>query len=301
MKKLIIILFTVATFQVNSQTSSYHSFPDSNARWNIHNFNYCFNNVNVDEYYSIELSGDTVINCRIYHKLVVPSIKNNTGSTCGTINTGYQGAICQDSANRLVIFMAPGSHTEQLLYDFNMKVGDTVKGFLSLFTSSPDTIYSIDSVLVGSNFHKRWNISSYYDLHIIEGVGSTYGLIQPFSANTTDLPDFSVICFSQNGKTLYPDTSTNCEVVNSTGDIKDGQELIKVYPNPSQGSFNIDFGQTDDINDIQIADLSGRIFMHQSVNANSCINITNLPKGTYLLYLTDDEHRIIFRKLITRL
>jgi hypothetical protein len=209
MKKLFLFIATIASLNAKSQTSVYHPFPDSSAIWNFECGLFCFMGSTVENY-SIVISGDTTINSVTYHKLTTPYIQAVMLGTCTANYAGYKGAFRNDVANKKVFYVPPSNSIEQLLYDFTMQVGDTVKGFLETFTFPSDIVNSIDSVLVGSNYRKRWNIDPCYYVSIIEGIGSTYGLVQPSPGCFVDQANYWLTCFSQNNFTLYPDTTANC-------------------------------------------------------------------------------------------
>lgn len=289
MNKFFSIALVLLAFQVKSQTQVYHSFPDSNAVWNINYFQYCFSIFSTNQYYSITFSGDTIINCRIYHKIIIPYI-DNLSNYCGTLSAGYKGAICEDSANKLVIIIPPGSHTEHLLYDFNLKIGDTLKGYLCINENNPNTISSIDSIMVGSDYRKRWIISSFYNIAIIEGIGSTYGLIEPFSSSNMDLPDISITCFNQDGITLYPSNATECGLINSINNLSLKKSIVKLYPNPTDDQIFFDAELEFFPAVIEIYDISGRLEKQTIVfNKNSDIDISDLQKGLYIIKLCNSE------------
>jgi len=110
--------------------------------------------------YSYTFSGDTLINNLTYHKLTTPFAKPYVGGS------GYRGAIRQDIVAKKVFFIPLREISEKVLYDFTLQVGDTVK--VKPYYSPRDTVQSIDSVLVGNTFRKRWQI--------------TYGARSQFSA-----------------------------------------------------------------------------------------------------------------------
>ncbi len=297
MKKLLLLFSTLLAFFANGQTSVYHPFPESNAIWNIHYQFYCFFNGTSDENYSITISGDTLISSQTYHKLTTPYVQSFSTGTCGGISTGYKGAIRQDIINRKVYFVPPSSNTEQLLYDFTMQVGDTVRGYTEPITMQTDTVQSIDSVLVGNSYRKRWNINTCYNIHFIEGIGSTYGLTERSPGCITDLADYSITCFQQNGQTLYPNTTTNCQLITSVNSKDEISLQVNVYPNPSNGLFTVDLDQL--IKEIQLTDLLGNIILQQRTNNQTKFNIENLKSGTYILTLIDKDNRTTNRKIIS--
>jgi hypothetical protein len=299
--KRTILLFALISFTVfrqYGQTSLYHPMPTSNAVWNIDYYLApCWPIFSYSETYSIVMSGDTTINSKIYHKLYTPAvIKSNPTTSCGGQSPGYKGAIREDTLLKKV-FIAWDT-TEILLYDFNMQVGDTVKG-LTEISSCPDTVISIDSVLVGSNYHKRWFINADYNIYFIEGVGSTYGLLgQSIGQCIGQFPDLWISCFSKDGVTLYPSLSTNCEIITSTHSINSTLNEVNIYPNPSTGSFTIDLNDTG-INEIQLYDVFGNLIFRQFKSDNSKIKIDDLKAGVYFLTLIDSFHNKSTRKIIS--
>lgn len=134
MKKNLLFSFTLLTFITNAQTSVYHPFPDSNAVWNIESSFQCWTGIpaTVYTYYSLTFGQDTIINSQVYHTLTVPFLlTDSTGcSSAGVTLDVYKGAIRQDTSLKKVFIVPPFNSTEQLLYDFTMQVGDTVKGYL---------------------------------------------------------------------------------------------------------------------------------------------------------------------------
>jgi Secretion system C-terminal sorting domain len=299
MKTLLLFFSITLTLFANGQTSVYHPFPDSNAVWNFHFLFYCMGGGGTsDELFSITISGDTVINGQIYHKLTTPFVQSYSTGNCGGISKGYKGAIRQETTDRKVFIVPPSGNTEQLLYDFTMHVGDTVKGYIETIAPLPDIVQSIDSVLVGNTYHKRWNINTCYNIHFIEGIGSTYGLVVYSPGCITDLPDYSITCFQQNGRTLYPDTTANCALITSVNSIEKEQGEIKISPNPSNGSFIVDLGQSMNIKEIRLTDLLGKIVFQQQTDKQSKIKITVLLSGTYILTAIDKDNKSTIRKII---
>ena len=298
MKRHLLLLATLSSLFANGQTSVYHPFPDSNAVWNFHFQWYCFANGTADEYYSITFSGDTIIGSQTYHKLSTPFVQSYSTGTCGGYPTGFRGAIREDTAARKIFFVPPSESTEQLLYDFTMQVGDTVRGFTASFAWPADIVQSIDSILVGTTYRKRWNINNCYNIHFIEGIGSTYGLIEVSPGCVTDLPDYTLTCFQQNGNAHYPDTITNCQLITSIQSKDKVLYKVEAFPNPSNGCFTIEFGGGD-IKELFITDLLGKIILRQSIDKQTQIKIDNLHAGTYLLILIDRNGLRLNSKIVS--
>jgi hypothetical protein len=290
---LALCLFTFKTGK--SQTNVYHSFPDSAALWNVHFLNFCFGPT-TEEFHSIVISGDTVINTLTYHKLNIPGMQVLTNSCSIYTTLGYNGAVRQDTANKIVYIVPPSSTTEQVLYDFNLQVGDTVRGyFYPTVSGNHEVVQSIDSVLVGGNYRKRWNINQPYQVAFIEGVGSTYGLIETLpGGNVTDLPSIVVTCFSQDNMTLYPNNAGSCNLITSVDSPENAAGKLKIYPNPfsSETTFYTDKFLSNATLTIynpqgqivkQIDNITGRTISLQRDNLSSGFYFVRLLEGNKII------------------
>lgn len=299
MKKLTFLFSLLITAYSFGQTSIYHPFPDSNAYWNFGFIKgQCILGESFENY-SIYIGGDSAISGQTYQKLSTPYVIFNSSGSCVQEHfAGYKGAIRQDIPNKKVYFIPPMFSSEYLLYDFNMTTGDTVEGFITSFTE-PDTVIAIDSILVGDNFRKRWLINDWYEIYYIEGIGSTYGLLEASPGYSTDADMYSLDCFIHNDQSLYPDTNTNCQLITSVNDNGDLTNQVKVFPNPSNGTFFIEFDSPNDIREIQLADLVGNIIFRKEINNEKQAFIKKLAGGTYILILIDKNNRTANEKIIS--
>jgi endonuclease I len=72
---------------------------------------------------------------------------------------------------------------------------------------------------------------------------------------------------------------------------------ISLYPNPSNGNFTIYYNNSNKTYAIEIFSMIGQtVFLKENINQSS-VPITNLPKGIYLVKITDDSNSIN-RKII---
>ena len=119
MRTFLLIIIATASLEIQAQSGIYHPFPDSNAVWNWHFYNfYCTPFAPIDEEYSYMLDGDTVVGSYQYHKIVAPFVQvNNTG--CGTFNAvGYLGCIRQSILDKKVYCILANDTVEHLIFDF---------------------------------------------------------------------------------------------------------------------------------------------------------------------------------------
>ncbi len=315
MKKLLLILLLFIVYEGVSEAQSwiYHPFPTSDALWRESSGDYpC----NCCRDYQYTMPGDTLVGGVTYHKL------NSTGTIyydpnpaypgwtsyfgCGggpsyylhsTVAIFYAGAFREDVPNRKVYFIEPGSSTDTLLYNFNLAVGDTLpptygSGYINNYVSS------VDSVLVGGVYHKQFNIGadSYPSYaSIIEGVGSTFGLLghlyPPFEASA------SLNCFWQNDTLAYP-VGSGCQPLSTGIKEMDFSKTVSVYPNPSEGNYQLNM---DYVNNtvVDITDVLGKTVATLKVkDSKTLIDLTDQPQGIYFLMIRDESGHVLTKKIV---
>ena len=309
MKKfLLAFIICCNSISLHAQTSVYHPFPDSSASWNFTHSNICWGVFFTDQIsmkVSYYIGLDTLINSSIYHTLHLPIYNMYAGPNCWppgnyTLPGGYMGAFRNDHSNKKVYIVPEGDSIEQLLYDFDMQVGDTLVGYLSVcspFTMC-DTVISIDSVMVGNTYRKRWHINSGYHIYFIEGIGSTYGLLKFVPTNMTDLDDINLDCFQQNGQNLYPDTLGSCPLLTSIATLPSTEMIIKIHPNPSKGNVQVELSSSNKIERWVLYNLNGQMERTDKVQNKNQFEISGIDSGFYVLTLYMYNGRCINRKVI---
>jgi hypothetical protein len=304
-KLIVFLILSLLLFRGHAQTSIYHSFPDSNAVWNV-NFGgyqspYC-------EDISYSIFGDTLISNIVYHKLLKITISYPVGGNgmClynfpGGPTTTYAGSIREDSLQRKIYLLLPASSVDTLLYDFTLNPGDTLRTYNACYFCNPNnpvTVTAIDSILIGTSYRKKWIIdgssSGINNASIIEGIGSTLGLLEPminFEWGGT------LLCFSQDNQTLYPmPVSGNCSLITSTGKFVTSPD-IQIFPNPARQTFHV---QSESIiSDIKISNASGQIIYKNFFGQKYAeVNLANTHPGVYFLQLQSENKNIIQTKLL---
>ncbi len=290
-KQLLIFIFCFCIAAVGlGQSNVYHPMPDSNAVWTQTFQSYWGESCPVqgsngpllhDYSFSYTLKGDTLINGNTYHKIYKTGTedKHCTGGynyhVWSTYLNLYVGAYRQNVALKKIFFVGPYSTQETVKYDFTAIVGTT------LVNSCSVTVTSIDSILIGTNYRKRFNLSSIYK--IIEGIGSTSGLIESIC------PPFEsfgfLTCFKQNNKNLYPDTINQCQVMTGVNTVKKSLTFA-IAPNPSSGIYNVTGLQNEC--ELEVFDINGRSVYKKTVTEHSAIiDLTLYNKGIYYYRVVD--------------
>jgi hypothetical protein len=297
-------------YSTKGQTNVYHPFPDSNAVWgmqggctdpNCADFSYA-------KYY---YDGDTVID-GIYYKKIVTEVLPLTNGSCCYVPTGLGvGFLRQDIAEKKVYWRNQWTNGDTLLYDFTLNVGDTLNSFLNYPDpwTEPKTVLSIDSVLVGTSYHKRFNIDTSdfrneYTYSIIEGVGSTDGFSGVHENNAWQF-GIGLTCFSENGDVVYtpqhnPDTIPCGDLPVGINDLNQkSAKIVSVFPNPSSGRITLTCQESSLPLKIIIYDMFGR--KHLEVGSDkefTGIDISELSPGIYYLRAETNKTLVTLKKII---
>lgn len=87
-------------------------------------------------------------------------------------------------------------------------------------------------------------------------------------------------------KTTRPVSGVNNQVVNG----------LVIYPNPSNGDFNVSLANGGSINVVRVMNLSGQIVKEVSVKSNTAqISATQLAAGAYLISVETNEGTAVQR------
>jgi hypothetical protein len=311
MNNKLLYFFIVVSLTVQGQTNVYHPFPDSGAVWGGTFWGLYSNCLPVycgfSNHYFIYQSGDTIISGNNYTKLYQSGF--HWGAVCGSCVVPYyyyydtyRGAIRQDTFLRKVFFVPPSSPTDTLLYNFNLSPGDTLPP--SCNNMLPDVyIVSIDSILIGTDYRKRFILNIEMDFGVpgclIEGIGSNYGLLDMM------LPPFehgaSLNCFSVNGQTLYPDTTApSCNGFVGVNEIENLNLSISLSPNPATSEIKIENAKGK-IESVEVFDVVGVKVKYLtpalSEGEGVRVEVSSLAAGIYFVKITTEDG-IFAKKLI---
>jgi hypothetical protein len=292
MKNFLPLIFALLVIQTSAQTSVYHPFPDSNAVWTIGLGGCCWayctpppnpNPIVSESNFSYILTGDTIISTIAYHKIWKSGTTHTHCSMGDEVDTWeiinqYAGAYRNDAGVKKVYFVEPGNTMESLLYDFDLEIGDTLKGIMSPVIGY-SIVTSLDSILVGGNYRSRIN---YYDLYSggswIEGIGSTTGLLENLTG-----PDFfsDLVCYKYNITDLYPDTISTCDILTQIKKIRI-QSTFSITPNPFHTYATLQAGNEFINSELIIYNLFGQQVKEQTIEKNSVrIERNGLSEGIY--------------------
>lgn len=291
MKARLVLLISMLLIQIGAKAQVYHPMPDSNAVWKewyaaLIQTPYSF-------YTDHFLDGDTTINSFTYNKVYANVYSPTTGVY---VYNRYDGAMRDDSVARTVYFVPKDSANEVLLYDFNLTVGQVFPlTWYSRVNYYPDTVAIIDSVWVGTSWHRRYKSTS--GIHeIIEGLGSVGGLLEAHLTSGAEFTDLR--CFYQNDAPAWPDTAVGCATPVGYNSFNT-TPAITVYPQPSEGRFIVE-NINSEYQILTVHSADGRLI--QSARINSAgrmeIDLSAQPEGLYFLQLSGSGNEMFYQKIM---
>jgi len=256
----------------------------------------------IQNYYA----GDTLIAGIVYKKVQTIYVITSNNGCCSPPGIMIPGYIREDTTAKRVFLRFDGMNNDTLLYDFALQLEDTLKGFLG--NCYLWTVQSIDSVVVGSSFRRRINFYDFgdcNDLSIIEGIGSTMGLIGCMT------PAFEggsgLRCFSVDGEVLYnapapcgPDILP-CDLQLAVEPAGTGHQHVpvRIAPNPAVEQVEVDFDPVLLPVEVSITDMTGKTLIHQLIfKAHTPIDISSLAKGLYVMQVEREGSSISYGKII---
>jgi lysyl endopeptidase len=124
-----------------------------------------------------------------------------------------------------------------------------------------------------------------------------------FSASTEDISglssgNYSVLITDANGCTVTLNTvfvGSSLEIIQNDGLI------LQVYPNPSSAQFTLDFGANDNVIQLAVSDVTGRIIISHSNISDSVfvLDLTENAAGTYYVTVMSGENKHVARLIKT--
>lgn len=292
-KVLVFFCLCLAVDAAESQTNIYHPFPDSNATWNVaYILQPCPASVSAE--YTYYLGGDTILNTVNYHSVYMNGVIH-PGACYTDGPLGYKGAIRQDTVLKKVYILLAGDTSERVLYDFDVhNIGDTLDMHCEMVCQYYH-VTGIDSVLINGSYRKRirYDCTQWMNqIHwLIEGIGKSTGFLdacsEGFGAFTT------LQCFTQNNQTFYPDSATQCNLINGTEEFS--EPGVSIYPNPGSGTFILQSTNQPFSNlTITVFNSLGEIIFESEIrNQKIEIDLSPHPSGIYFVKVIEGDRMAV--------
>ena len=291
MKKYMLFFSLIVAFQSNAQNT--HLFPDTNAYWNMFNFNW--GNMYVEN--PIGVIGDTTINNTQYIKIC------QSTDTLFEFQANYPFYCAVREEDSKYYFVFPNDTSEILYYDFNMEVGDTIHYPQNNYIWYPIELKVVgkDSILIGSNYRKQLFLTNLDTITTgtwqnqvwIEGIGSLFGLRHAHSYVIDN--DNATSCFHQNDSLVYLNPQFQaCYRWTLVGLEENQLQPLKLFPNPANEQISFEL-LSDELllSPFEIKDMQGKNYFSSTINSsNFSISTSYYPSGVYFYQITHPSGKI---------
>ena len=182
---------------------------------------------------------------------------------------------------------------EFMLYDFGVQTGDVVSICYDLLWGLYDdlpqeieevtkfTVTKVDLITDKNGTERKRILLDCGDVWI-EGIGSLNGLIH--SCRMGDGAYTKLLSYKENGAVIMeyePDCLCEKTAINTI------LSQIKISPNPVHDELHLTLPNAE--NEIKIYDLQGKLLLQQNVEFSAELNVSMLPKGTYVLVVNNSE------------
>lgn len=297
MKKIILILLLISFFS-ETRTQTYFPFQTDTAQWNVDSYDGSRDRSYQYTYFYF-INGDTIIDTIQYSKIYRSKAAYDT--IIDTIGAYYQGGLRED--NNKHIYFKPGemwqyfslncgtdymSIDELLLYRFDITVGDTFR--LNQYSSNSflHTVLNIDSILIGSEYRKRYKIQSdnyaLFNDYWIEGLGSQFSPFGPFCYFFEGWD--RLLCYRDPNTNYVGHYNEEEECIGYVvGNVESLIHKINIYPNPAKSIVNIETYNKEKIININIYNLFGQLVFNKNridIAINQ-VDISSLQHGLYII------------------
>ena len=291
----------------------YHPFPTENTVWTEYfypgggDFNTLYHNFSLKD-------KDTIINGKSYQKLYFSFDTIFTeNKVCGAIREEDK-RIYYYSFDSLINLLTPLSppipvpvDTEIILYDFNLQVGDTITADQYRLRAETLVVTKIDSILIGSEYRKRYHFGWDGDIitfeEWIEGIGCRRGLLSDIGYWPTNDWNSWLICCIQNGEVLYHENGfVNCYNINPNAvQLLKNDAKIKVVPNPAYSSIQVELDKPE-YRKLIISDLSGNKLTEYDLKDKHSLLIDRggFSSGMYFISVYDKKGNIQTLKVLLK-
>jgi len=227
--------------------------------------------------------GDTTIEDRQYKKVMIAEDELYQ-------EWYFSGSFIREDSGR-VYFMEYSDEEEGLIYDFNLKMGDTVTINNPLVTEGLLlTLTTIDSIETISGYRTRWKLEkNEYSTpeYWIEGIGSQSGVLNSGTGVFGPLCGaYTLLCEKEDNITIYqnPDYETCFYILLEVEDrqIEDSFKFEVRYSRSGE-QLNILFNNSEPKN-VQIASLTGiHVFKTQTHNQQISLDKSKFSAGLYII------------------
>lgn len=251
-------------------------FVDTDNQWNV------LNELNFGGYDTeiYKISGDTVIGGKTYNYMM---------ASTDSMQYWFNAGLLREESNK--VYYLPGNgNPEGLLYDFNLKTGDTTHIISAWMWEAREFICTaVDSIKINGIYQNRWKFDFPFS-EWIEGIGSTDGPLNCGASTFVSDLYFTLLCFHRNDSLLYmAPGGSDCYLTNvGLNELSETKEQVTLSPNPARTQTRLCAENPEKFvsSQINIISPSGKTISRIGWNGETrSIDLSALPKGVYLVQI----------------
>lgn len=204
--------------------------------------------------------------------------------------------VWEDTTIGKVYILNPHTNAEEVLYDYNMKVGDTLKNWHG--DARANVVAGIDSVLINNVWHKvfhGYNSNTAFNFRIIEGIGTDGTPIAPDFNYLGSEQLISLACFQNKGMVPVTPANSSFRIKNCADTLLSVQDLdktnkhVEVYPQPAHSQITIKISYLITNGFICISNTLGQLVYRFDFSQKDKLDIRNTTgmKGVYYYRIAD--------------
>lgn len=209
----------------------------------------------------------------------------------GTFNTNLSQPLCHTYQNAGTYNLNLQDTLYKWDYNTNYCLVDISQNIVALDTVVPDFTFIQTSVVVDFTSTSSYNDSVWWDF----GDGTTGGDLNSISHDYDSINTFDVWLHVYNDCT---EDSIMYQVTTDDVGIEEVEQLISIYPNPSNANVTVNNIPTNAI--IDVYNIVGeKVISTQSTSNTTTINVAELSSGTYFIKINSDS-KSVTKKLIVK-
>lgn len=245
------IMKNILFFFILVHLSTYGQMLDKSKKWNDLEIEMlvkkCKCSGGFEETHSYSLGKDSIIKEKTYYELIDSVYSIVDGNLVNNRISAFEYIAELDKKIYMIYYLDP-YFSENILYDFNLSVGDTF--------NFPPFYYNIVAKIDSSEyFGKKYKTFHFTDSLVwIEGIGSNAGFIYQ------DIYSRKLLCVSKNDTLIYKNNlGYDCITAELIDNIKETYNInnLKIYPNPTSEKIFIESDKI--INRIDLTDIYGKL------------------------------------------
>lgn len=253
-----------------------------------------------NSYATLETVKDTFINNFPCKKLIETNYDFN-----GRIQ-GRAAHFIQNNGAQVFFFYkdSTSSWVRDTLYNFALTQGESYTFYQDRYQPVTVTIDSVSSMTINGvsrvvQHLRSSNVGVYLEDMAVEGLGALF-FFMPWADSD---PRGGLRCYQDSTIGFYRNLAADtCDYIYvGLEDLQLNKSIVSIYPNPTNSNLNVEWLPNQQINQLQLIDVQGKVIqtINQDLNQSNSyqINLENVNNGIYFLKVFS-EVGVVAKKLI---